>query len=101
MGNSKSKAGEHQPKEDVTTGLTSGRDVEEANASIIPVAENVDDTCTTVPDGSRLLRVGDHHDASLSALSNLTLDYGTFEAQNEYGAHLISKGNRSAPYSNI
>ncbi|XP_048559297.1 uncharacterized protein LOC125539823 isoform X2 [Triticum urartu] len=35
-------------------------------------------------DGSRSLQVGDHHDASLSAPSNLTVDSGTFEAQNEY-----------------
>nr|XP_040254015.1 uncharacterized protein LOC109758555 [Aegilops tauschii subsp. strangulata] len=115
MANSKSTAGEHQTDEDVTTVLTKGviddeynpntmpvsehfddiyatepvltsvENVEEYNACIIPVADNVDDTSTTELDGSKLLRVDDAHDYSLSALSNITLNFGTPVVQHGNG----------------
>ncbi|XP_073359742.1 uncharacterized protein [Aegilops tauschii subsp. strangulata] len=65
--------------------LTSVENVEEYNAGIIPVADNVDDTSTTELDGSKLLRIDDAHDSSLSALSNITLNFGTPVAQHGNG----------------
>nr|XP_045088974.1 uncharacterized protein LOC123497090 [Aegilops tauschii subsp. strangulata] len=65
--------------------LTSVENVEEYNAGIIPVADNVDDTSTTELDGSKLLRIDDAHDSSLSAMSIRTLNFGTPVAQHGNG----------------
>ncbi|XP_044378772.1 uncharacterized protein [Triticum aestivum] len=61
MGNSKSTAREHQPEDDVTTGLTSGRSDAEHNASIIPVAEIVDNVYTTESVLTSGINVGDYN----------------------------------------
>ena len=99
--------------------LTSVENVEEYNAGIIPVADNVDDTSTTelgmrlceyflecclhpMPplihlscihqhynstDGSKLLRIDDAHDSSLSAMSIITLNFGTPVVQHGNGTY--------------
>nr|XP_045085214.1 uncharacterized protein LOC120968638 [Aegilops tauschii subsp. strangulata]XP_045085216.1 uncharacterized protein LOC120965328 [Aegilops tauschii subsp. strangulata] len=61
MGNSKSTVGEHQPEDDVTTGLTSGRSDAEHNASIIPVAEIVDNVYSTESVLTGGINVGDYN----------------------------------------
>ena len=94
-------------------GHIDGTNVDKDNTYFIPVVENVDDNYSMDPGislcehclhtlspiydwpciapgnntsyGSILLRVGVHHDASLSAPSNLTLHYGTYVAQDSYG----------------
>ena len=61
MGNSKSTVGEHQPEDDVTTGLTRGRSDAEHNASIIPVAEIVDNVYSTESVLTGGINVGDYN----------------------------------------
>ncbi|XP_037434858.1 uncharacterized protein LOC119301949 [Triticum dicoccoides] len=104
MGNAKSKDGEHQLEEVVATGQTSGKNVEEysatlipvdeqdeanyatepaptsetnlieSNSSIVTVAANVDLIYTTEIDGSEWVRPGYHADGQ-TAPANLTLDH--------------------------
>ena len=128
MGNSKSKASEHQPDEDVPTGIflafrisytwqASGPSHSDMVYTSCVAGHmdgtNVDDSYSLDPGislceyclhtlspiyhwpciapgnntsyGSILLRVGVHHDASLSAPSNLTLVYATDVPQNSNG----------------
>ncbi|XBJ14458.1 hypothetical protein VPH35_006501 [Triticum aestivum] len=88
MGNSKSKAVEPQPEEDVTMGLSSMKNVEDNNARIIPVAQSDDETNAIVLEGT--CPVGEHNEALLSALSTLTVDCCTDEYE---GSRSLRDGN--------
>ncbi|XP_037457174.1 uncharacterized protein LOC119328261 isoform X2 [Triticum dicoccoides] len=77
MGNSRSKAVDQQPEEDVTTDLTSSIIVEDNNASIIHVSQNIGENSATVPDGSMSFSDGEHNEACFTAPSILNLDFST------------------------
>ncbi|KAM3365536.1 hypothetical protein ACQJBY_015322 [Aegilops geniculata] len=75
MGNSRSKAVGQQPEEDVTTGLTSSTIVEDNNASILSMAQNVGENSATVPDGSLSFSDGEHNKASFTDQPTKNLDF--------------------------
>ncbi|XP_044435574.1 uncharacterized protein [Triticum aestivum] len=100
MGNSRSKVVDQQTEEDVTTGLTSSTIVEDNNASVLPMSQNVGENSAVVPDetlslsdgyqtveinkyvndGSSSVHTKNDHDASLLGSNEMTLDGFTIVA---------------------